>query len=128
MRVQIENESSHNKIECRVREWDESCPWGSRFRDQDESLAEVCWVNIMQMHELAEEWSGENIFQLRGQLFVVSTNQLFFTKQVKPGFTNYLPRGLAQKIESFNQKFWKLKKHLQNYSKMSKISEKCGQF
>ena len=24
-------------------------------------------------------------------------------KQVKPGFTNYLPRGLAQKIESFNQ-------------------------
>ena len=48
-------------------------------------------------------------------------------KQVKPGFTNYLPRGLAQKIESFNQKFWKLKKHLQNYSKMSKISEKCGE-
>ena len=48
-------------------------------------------------------------------------------KQVKPGFTNYPPRGLAPKIESFNQKFWKLKKHLQNYSKMSKISEKCGE-
>ena len=48
-------------------------------------------------------------------------------EQVKPGFTNYLPRGLAQKIESFNQKFSKWKKHLQNYSKMSKISEKCGE-
>ena len=49
-------------------------------------------------------------------------------KQVKPGFTNYLPRGLAQKIESFLPKLLKIfKKHLQNYSKMSKISEKCGE-
>ena len=41
MRVENENESSHNKIESRDWEWDESCPWESHFRDRDESLAEV---------------------------------------------------------------------------------------
>ena len=42
MRVENENESSHNKIESRDWEWDESFPWESQFRDRDESLAEVC--------------------------------------------------------------------------------------
>ena len=42
MRVETENESSHNKIESRDWEWDESFPWESQFQDQDESLAEVC--------------------------------------------------------------------------------------
>ena len=43
MRVENENESSHNKIESRDREWDESFPWESQFWDRDESLAEVCY-------------------------------------------------------------------------------------
>ena len=42
MRVENENESSHNKIESRDWEWDESFPWESQFRDRDESLAKVC--------------------------------------------------------------------------------------
>ena len=37
MRVENENESSHNKIES--WEWDESFPWESQFWDRDESLA-----------------------------------------------------------------------------------------
>ena len=41
MRVENENETSHNKIESRDWEWDESFPWEYRFRDRDESLAEV---------------------------------------------------------------------------------------
>ena len=41
MRVENENECSHNKIESQDREWDESSPWESQFRDRDESLAEV---------------------------------------------------------------------------------------
>ena len=41
MRVETENESSHNKIESQDWEWDESFPWESQFRDQDESLAEA---------------------------------------------------------------------------------------
>ena len=41
-----------------------------------------------------------------------------FDKQVKPGFTNYLPRGLAQKIESFQTKDLKIfKKTLKNIQK-----------
>ena len=44
MRVETENESSHNKIESRDWEWDESFPWESQFRDRDESLAEVCFT------------------------------------------------------------------------------------
>ena len=42
MRVENENESFYEKIESRDREWDESLPWESQFRDRDESLAEVC--------------------------------------------------------------------------------------
>ena len=42
MRVENENESSHNKIESRDWEWDESFPWESQFWDRDESITEVC--------------------------------------------------------------------------------------
>ena len=41
LRVENENERSQNKIESWDREWDESFPWESQFRDRDESLAEV---------------------------------------------------------------------------------------
>ena len=47
MRVETENESSHNKIESRDWEWDESFPWESQFRDRDESLAEVCLLDMI---------------------------------------------------------------------------------
>ena len=47
MRVENENESSHNKIESRDWEWDESFPWESQFWDRDESLAEVCSLTIV---------------------------------------------------------------------------------
>ena len=51
----------------------------------------------------------------------------FFCKQVKPGFTNYLPRGLAQKINLFNQKFWKISqkssKKFQNVKNILKNGE-----
>ena len=52
MRVENENESSHNKIESRDWEWDESFPWESQFWDRDESLAEVCHRSLI----LASEW------------------------------------------------------------------------
>ena len=42
MRIENENESFQKKIESWDREWDESFPWESRFRDRDESLAKVC--------------------------------------------------------------------------------------
>ena len=45
MRVENETESSHNKIESRDWEWDESFPWESQFWDRDESLAEV-WFKL----------------------------------------------------------------------------------
>ena len=41
MRVENENESSHNKIESRDWEWEENYPWETQFLDRDESLAEV---------------------------------------------------------------------------------------
>ena len=48
MRVQNENETSHNKIESRdwddSWDWDESFPWESQFWDRDESLAEVLYA------------------------------------------------------------------------------------
>ena len=34
-------------------------------------------------------------------MFGMNNFTISISKQVKPGFTNYLPRGLAQKIESF---------------------------
>ena len=49
MRVENENESSHNKIESRDWEWDESFPWESQFWDRDESLAEV-WSTGAYLH------------------------------------------------------------------------------
>ena len=39
---ELENESSHYDFESWDREWDDSFPWESQFRDQDESLVEVC--------------------------------------------------------------------------------------
>ena len=41
MRVETENESSHNKIDSQDWEWDKSFPWDSQFQDRNESLAEV---------------------------------------------------------------------------------------
>ena len=52
MSVETENESSHNKIESRDWEWDESFPWESQFRDRDESLAEVWHITCLQ------HWKG----------------------------------------------------------------------
>ena len=49
MRVENENESSHNKIESRDWEWDESFPWESQFWDRDESLVEVCYIVLWMM-------------------------------------------------------------------------------
>ena len=43
LRMRVENESSHIKIESRDWEWDENYPWESQFQDRDESLSDVQW-------------------------------------------------------------------------------------
>ena len=53
LRVENENESFYEKIESRDREWDESLPWESQFRDRDESLAEVCTTLMHRGEEIA---------------------------------------------------------------------------
>ena len=63
MRVENENESSHNKIESQDWEWDESFPWESQFWDRDESLAEVWLPEVLLtivIGVLSEAASSEN--------------------------------------------------------------------
>ena len=63
-----------------------------------------------------EQWAP-SIANLKSKMIIA----VLYSKQVKPGFTNYLPRGLAQKIESFQSKALKIfKKPFNNIQKCPK--------
>ena len=50
-------------------------------------------------------------------------------KQVKPGFTNYLPRGLAEKMKSFKPKVLKISKNtFKLIPKCQKYLKNAGKF
>ena len=78
-------------------------------------------------------WDIYDHLQLVSSIFIkTSSNKSILKKQVKPGFTNYLPRGLVKK--NLNQKFWKfqefwkknLKQKKTNFKNSRKIRNKNG--
>ena len=68
-------------------EWDKSFPWESRFRERDESLAEVCWKDVSIKNSSWKSMLLHNVYHFSGAF----TNAICFRPRIV-SYLMYSPR------------------------------------